>query len=219
LFRQPREPQRSLVSRSLAWMRSYPSWSEANETTPNGQPARGTAPAGSDGDLLVAFERPVGLFAFVGLQHGLTDLLGRPVDLVPRDGLKPRLRAAARSRLEDVLEALVGGAAGHGGRDIAGKIVHELQDGAEHRPNGRRENLVGWVGVGVSVGPARRPTGADRGRSQGLVRGVEAVRSGAHALHRANDGFLRRADGLRSSALAVVPCPLGVIPSSRRHGH
>ncbi|HUB07597.1 MAG TPA: nucleotidyltransferase family protein [Myxococcales bacterium] len=62
-----------------------------------GSVARGTASAGSDIDLLVEFERPVGLFAFVGLQQRLTELLGRPVDLVPRDGLKPRLRAAILS--------------------------------------------------------------------------------------------------------------------------
>ena len=59
-----------------------------------GSTVRGTAAPSSDIDLLVDFERPVGLFAFVGIQQRLTEILGRRVDLVPRDGLKPGLRDA-----------------------------------------------------------------------------------------------------------------------------
>ena len=59
-----------------------------------GSVARGTASAKSDIDLLVGLDRPVGLFAFVRLQQRLSEILGRPVDLVPRDGLKPSLRSA-----------------------------------------------------------------------------------------------------------------------------
>ncbi len=62
-----------------------------------GSTARGTAAPSSDIDLLVDFERPVGLLAFVGLQQRLSQILGRPVDLVPRDGLKPGLRDAILS--------------------------------------------------------------------------------------------------------------------------
>ena len=59
-----------------------------------GSTVRGAATPSSDIDLLVDFERPVGLFAFVGIQQRLTEILGRQVDLVPRDGLKPGLRDA-----------------------------------------------------------------------------------------------------------------------------
>ncbi len=47
--------------------------------------------AESDVDLLVVFEpgRAVGLFHLLRLQHRLTTLIGRPVDLVPKAGLKP----------------------------------------------------------------------------------------------------------------------------------
>jgi uncharacterized protein len=51
----------------------------------------------SDGDvdLLVEFapDRRVSLFHLIRLQHRLEDLLGRSVDLVPKDGLKPSVRA------------------------------------------------------------------------------------------------------------------------------
>ncbi|MBJ02264.1 MAG: hypothetical protein CMK00_05275 [Planctomycetes bacterium] len=54
----------------------------------------------SDVDLLVLFEAgaPVGLFHLIRLQHRLENLLGRPVDLVRRDGLKPGIRERSPSR-------------------------------------------------------------------------------------------------------------------------
>ncbi len=48
--------------------------------------------AGSDVDILVDFSAPVTLFEFARLRRHLEFLLGRPVDLVTRDALKPRLR-------------------------------------------------------------------------------------------------------------------------------
>lgn len=58
-----------------------------------GSVARDEAGPNSDVDLLVEFDgTPVGLFAYSALQRYLTELLGRPVDLVTRTGLKPRLR-------------------------------------------------------------------------------------------------------------------------------
>jgi predicted nucleotidyltransferase len=50
--------------------------------------------ADSDVDLLVEFEagRRVSLFDLLELQQRLEDLIGRPVDLVPRQGLKPLIR-------------------------------------------------------------------------------------------------------------------------------
>jgi predicted nucleotidyltransferase len=57
-----------------------------------GSAARNEAREQSDVDLLVDFERPVGLFEFMHLRRVLSDLVGRPVDLVTRAALKPQLR-------------------------------------------------------------------------------------------------------------------------------
>lgn len=57
-----------------------------------GSVARGTANIDSDVDLLVTFERPVGLFEFIRLQKLLEEWLNRPVDLVTEDALRPELR-------------------------------------------------------------------------------------------------------------------------------
>ncbi len=57
-----------------------------------GSAARGEANAGSDIDILVEFETPVSIFKFLDLKDCLEGILGRPVDLVTRDALKPQLR-------------------------------------------------------------------------------------------------------------------------------
>ena len=46
----------------------------------------------SDVDVLVAFCETVDLFTFIELERHLSDILGVKVDLVMKDGLKPRLR-------------------------------------------------------------------------------------------------------------------------------
>lgn len=46
----------------------------------------------SDVDLLVEFNRPVGLFEFVRLQRQLAEIVGHRVDLVTPAALKPQLR-------------------------------------------------------------------------------------------------------------------------------
>jgi predicted nucleotidyltransferase len=50
----------------------------------------------SDVDLLVEFESDarVGLIAFSRMQRELSAIIGRKVDLVPKDGLKPLIRAS-----------------------------------------------------------------------------------------------------------------------------
>ena len=60
-----------------------------------GSVARGDAEAGSDVDLAVELdpEARVGLFALGALERRLTELVGRPVDLLPEPVEKPRLRA------------------------------------------------------------------------------------------------------------------------------
>ena len=59
-----------------------------------GSAVRGELTPDSDIDLLVVFEEAarVGLITFTRLQNELAGLFGRPVDLVPRDGLKTQLR-------------------------------------------------------------------------------------------------------------------------------
>ena len=57
-----------------------------------GSVARGEARDESDVDILVDFSAPVTLFEFLRLQRHLESVLGRRVDLVTRDALKPQLR-------------------------------------------------------------------------------------------------------------------------------
>jgi predicted nucleotidyltransferase len=57
-----------------------------------GSVARGTPNSDSDVDLLVEFEKPVGLFTFLGLKHYLEDILGCSVDLGTPNSLRPFLR-------------------------------------------------------------------------------------------------------------------------------
>ena len=45
----------------------------------------------SDVDILVEFEKPLGLLEFVALKNYLSDLLGVNVDLVMRKALKPTI--------------------------------------------------------------------------------------------------------------------------------
>jgi uncharacterized protein len=46
----------------------------------------------SDVDVLVTFNETVDLFSFIELENYLTDILGIKVDLVMKDGIKPRLK-------------------------------------------------------------------------------------------------------------------------------
>ena len=50
------------------------------------------ASASSDVDLLVEFNRPVGLFGLFALQDHLEALLGCPIDLGTPNSLKPRIK-------------------------------------------------------------------------------------------------------------------------------
>ena len=57
-----------------------------------GSVARDEAREDSDVDVLVEFDRPVGLFEFIGLQMHLAEILDRKVDLATPDSLDRRLR-------------------------------------------------------------------------------------------------------------------------------
>ena len=58
-----------------------------------GSVARDEATPVSDVDLLVEFDRPMGLFGLFALQDYLEHLLGCPVDLGTPNSLKPRIHA------------------------------------------------------------------------------------------------------------------------------
>lgn len=59
-----------------------------------GSAVRGDAGPDSDIDIIVDFEpgASIGLFGFTRLQRTLSEIIGRPVDLVTRDALHKRLR-------------------------------------------------------------------------------------------------------------------------------
>jgi predicted nucleotidyltransferase len=54
--------------------------------------ARGTAREDSDVDVLVSFDGPATAKRYFGVQFYLEDLLGRAIDVVTEDALRPRLR-------------------------------------------------------------------------------------------------------------------------------
>ncbi len=59
-----------------------------------GSVARDEAHAESDVDLLVEFEKPVGLFTFIELKEYLEEILNCPVDLGTPQSLRPALKDA-----------------------------------------------------------------------------------------------------------------------------
>jgi predicted nucleotidyltransferase len=67
-----------------------------------GSTARDEAREDSDIDLLVEFDVVPTLDAFVGLKFFLEDHLGRKVDLVTPDALKPRMRPHVEREALDV---------------------------------------------------------------------------------------------------------------------
>lgn len=65
-----------------------------------GSVARGQARKNSDVDMLVDFEKPVGLFEYARLKMYLEGVLGRKVDLVTPEALREELR-------EDILREAI----------------------------------------------------------------------------------------------------------------
>jgi predicted nucleotidyltransferase len=64
-----------------------------------GSTARGDDHEGSDVDFLVDFAPGTSIIDIIGIQQELEGVLGVPVDLIPRSGLKERVRARARRDL------------------------------------------------------------------------------------------------------------------------
>jgi len=61
---------------------------------------KGEARDESDVDILVEFEKPIGLFKFLELEEYLSNLIGRKVDLVSKKALKPHI---GKHILEEVI--------------------------------------------------------------------------------------------------------------------
>lgn len=66
-----------------------------------GSYADGTASEDSDVDILVEFNQPVG-FEFIDLSIELESILHRPVDLVTRQAIKPRMMPFITQQLQYV---------------------------------------------------------------------------------------------------------------------
>jgi uncharacterized protein len=73
-----------------------------------GSVARNEVTSASDVDILVEFDRLVGLFGLFALQDYLEGLLGCPVDLGTPDSLKPRIRARVLQEMVHVEQGLGG---------------------------------------------------------------------------------------------------------------
>jgi len=58
-----------------------------------GSVSRDGAATGSDVDILVRFDGPATSKRYFGVQFHLEDILGRPVDLVTENALRPELRS------------------------------------------------------------------------------------------------------------------------------
>lgn len=65
-----------------------------------GSVSKGENIESSDIDLLVEFSKPIGLFKFIELEDYLSELLGKKVDLVTKNALKPAIK-------DDVLRDVV----------------------------------------------------------------------------------------------------------------
>jgi len=55
-----------------------------------GSYARGDATEESDIDVLVDFNAPLGLIKYIGLSHQIQELFNLKVDVVSKDGIKPK---------------------------------------------------------------------------------------------------------------------------------
>ncbi len=64
-----------------------------------GSYARGEQTQDSDVDVLIDYKQAPTLFELVNLRDFLRDLLGLPVDVVTKNGLKPRIREQVLSEV------------------------------------------------------------------------------------------------------------------------
>jgi len=59
-----------------------------------GSVAKGRSRSESDIDIVVEFSKPIGMFKFIELEEYLSSLLGKKVDLVTKQSLKPLIKDA-----------------------------------------------------------------------------------------------------------------------------
>jgi len=69
-----------------------------------GSAARGTAKPGSDVDMIVSLEEPLGLFKFFEMQDALEEALGHKVDLATPRSLNPHLALRIANDLTPIYE-------------------------------------------------------------------------------------------------------------------
>ena len=87
------KPSRQSILRSLKTLKSEVAREYSVKTIGVfGSVARDEQTEQSDIDLLVEFSRPVGFVTFMRLEEFLSDRLGKKVDLVTPDALKPVIR-------------------------------------------------------------------------------------------------------------------------------
>ena len=67
-----------------------------------GSVARGEETEQSDIDLLVEFEHPVTLLQLISLERELSELFGRPVDLVTERALSPYLQDSVTASAREI---------------------------------------------------------------------------------------------------------------------
>lgn len=70
-----------------------------------GSCARGEQKKTSDVDLLVEFNKPIGLIHLIHTEHELEDILGKNVDLITKGGLSKYLKPYIQNDLTTIYEA------------------------------------------------------------------------------------------------------------------
>jgi predicted nucleotidyltransferase len=86
-------PRRNVILRSLRAHKTELENQGVKSLAIFGSVARGEAQRHSDIDILVEFSKPVGLFEFIGVKEYLESIVGRPVDLVTPDAIRPDMKA------------------------------------------------------------------------------------------------------------------------------
>lgn len=98
-----------------------------------GSYAHGEQTPESDVDLLVSFSQPVG-FGFIHLAERLEALLGKPVDLLAADGIKPNRRDVILSSVIHVAPS-----------QPVGDLGHRAERSADPRPTAGFLEGCRWV--------------------------------------------------------------------------
>lgn len=95
----------------------------------------------SDVDVLVEFEpdAQVGFIALSRMRRELEELLQRPVDLVPKRGLKPKIRETVLSSMEVIYAA-------QSCRDSRGRVRGWPKSPATSRPQRSRRTVITRAG-------------------------------------------------------------------------